>query len=79
MSFVVFAFIERGRNRACLITKLAKILDIRAMHAYDLACFDKNICKNSGKYMDTHHDTCRCIIDPVDGITVDEKTEIDSG
>jgi hypothetical protein len=41
MSFVVFAFIERGRNRACLITKLAKILDIRAMHAYDLACFDK--------------------------------------
>lgn len=41
MSFVVFAFIERGRNRACLITKLGKILDIRAMHAYDLACFDK--------------------------------------
>ena len=29
--------------------------------------------------MDTHHDTCRCIIDPVDEITVDEKTEIDSG
>ena len=41
MGFVVFAFIERGRNRAYLITKLAKILDIRAMHAYDLACFDK--------------------------------------
>lgn len=41
MSFVVFAFIERGRNRAYLITKLAKILDIRTMHAYDLACFDK--------------------------------------
>lgn len=29
--------------------------------------------------MDTHHDTCRCIIDLVDGITVGEKTEIDSG
>ena len=68
MNFVVFAFIERGRNRACSITKLAKILDIRAMHAYDLACFDKNRYKNSGKYMDKHHDTCRCIIDSVDGI-----------
>ncbi len=45
MSFVVFAFIERGRNRAYLITKLAKILDIRAMHAYDLACFDKKTDK----------------------------------
>ena len=49
------------------------------MHAYDLACFDKNRYKNSGKYMDKHHDTCRCIIDPEDGITVGEKTEIDSG
>lgn len=29
--------------------------------------------------MDTHHDTCRCIIDPVDGMTVGEMTEIDSG
>ena len=45
MNFVVFAFIERGRNRAYLITKLAKILDIRAMHAYDLACFDKKTDK----------------------------------
>ena len=41
MSFVVFPFTEIDRNRAYLITKLAKILDIRAMHAYDLACFDK--------------------------------------
>jgi len=41
MNFVVFAFIERGRNIAYSITKLAKILDIRAMHAYDLACFNK--------------------------------------
>ncbi len=29
--------------------------------------------------MDKHHDTCRCIIDPVDGITVGEMPEIDSG
>lgn len=29
--------------------------------------------------MDTHHDTCRCIIDPMDGIAVGEMTEIDSG
>lgn len=29
--------------------------------------------------MDTHHDTCRCIIDPVDGMMVGEMPEIDSG
>lgn len=29
--------------------------------------------------MDTHHDTCRSIIDPVDGMAVGEMTEIDSG
>lgn len=79
MNFVVFAFIERGGNRVCSTTKLAKILDIRAMHANDLACFDKNRYKNSGKYMDKLHDTCRCIIDPVDVMTVGEMPEIDSG
>ena len=49
------------------------------MHAYDLACFDKSRYKNSGKYMDHYHDTCRSIIDPVDGIAVGEMTVIDSG